>query len=249
MKLKPNYAITIVLIILVVGIGGAVALGLWNTQTEKVPITFTSGENAGEYNPSDIRGSYTFEDISVLFEIPLDSLGKAFNVTENVATFQCKTLESMYQKSPVEIGTGSVRFFVAAYKGFEIDPKDAYLLEAGRDVILSEGSPTASQIDYLNTHFVTASELNAETTPATNTESGTGTGTGTGTGSGSGTGENADKLVKGKTTFAEAISLGISQAKIETAIGGPIPDMSMTIKDYCNANGLDFSVISVQIAE
>ncbi|MGL4607366.1 MAG: hypothetical protein ACRCU3_07875 [Eubacteriaceae bacterium] len=251
MKLKPNQTILITLIIFVVGIGISIALGFWNTQTDKIPVRFSSGENAGEYNPSDIRGSYTFNDISVLFAIPVEDLGTAFGVTENIETFQCKSLESMYENSPVEIGTGSVKLFVSSYKGWEIDPGDSYVLEAGKDIILKNGTPTPTQIDYLNTHFLSAKDTVAGAVPTQKTEGSTegskdGSGLGTGDGSGSGS-ANPDKLIKGKTTFAEAISLGVPPEKIESIIGGPIPDMEMTIKDYCNSNGLDFSVISLDL--
>ena len=57
------------------------ALNFWNTEEgggSQAPATFTSGEFYGEYNPADIRGSYSFGHISELWEIPPTELGTVF---------------------------------------------------------------------------------------------------------------------------------------------------------------------------
>ena len=55
-------------------------LGMWKTESEKQPIKFTTGEFAGQNNPDDIRGSYTFGDIQNNFEITVETLARAFDV-------------------------------------------------------------------------------------------------------------------------------------------------------------------------
>ncbi|MGB8983706.1 MAG: hypothetical protein WCC12_17690, partial [Anaerolineales bacterium] len=54
----------ILFIIMFGGIAVSSALGWWQTESTKVPAAYTEGEFAGQANPADIRGSYTFGDIS-----------------------------------------------------------------------------------------------------------------------------------------------------------------------------------------
>ena len=68
-------------------------------------------------------------------------------------------------------------------------------------------------------------------------------GGGGGEGKGSGSGEITTETIRGRTTFQEALNLGISQDVIEMVIGGPIPDPAMRIKIYCDENGLDFETV------
>jgi len=103
MKIKNRHMGLIVLIVIFGGIAMTMAFNLWTTEggngngsgsgqgTEGVlvPVTFKVGEFAGEYNPADIRGSYSFGHISELWEIPLTELGTAFGLEAigNVADF------------------------------------------------------------------------------------------------------------------------------------------------------------------
>jgi hypothetical protein len=53
--------------------------------------------------------------------------------------------------------------------------------------------------------------------------------------------------VKGKTTFGDLISWGVSKDIIEGVIGAPMPDPAMKVKDYASANGLDFEAIKLAL--
>ena len=118
MKVKPQTTILVSIVIVLAGIVLTSTLGLWTTQSTKVPQKFRQGENSGRYNPADIRGSYTFSEISNLFNIPIEDLAAAFSVGEGKVTdFKCKDLEAIFVDSPNEIGAGSVRMFVAFYLG------------------------------------------------------------------------------------------------------------------------------------
>ena len=64
MKLGSKALGIILVVILFGGITLSTALGYWQTKSTKQPIRFQEGEAAGEYNPADIRGSYTFGEIS-----------------------------------------------------------------------------------------------------------------------------------------------------------------------------------------
>lgn len=156
MKLKPLTVILAALAIFVSGILITSAAGLWNTQSSKIPAKLDIPQYEGEYDPADIRGSYTFSEISGLFQIPLSDLAAAFGVGEQDApAFKCKDLETIYGDSAYEIGTGSVRLFTAFYLGLPYDlTGDTFLTEAAAEILEERGSMTETQRDYLQTHTV-----------------------------------------------------------------------------------------------
>lgn len=163
MKMKPAALSAILIAFLLGGILFSDMLGLWITESSKEPAKYTSGENAGQYNPADIRGSYSFGDINSTFNIPLEDLGTAFGVTDNVAAFQCKGLESAYSDaaaSGYEIGTDSVRLFVAMYLNLPYQPEDTYLPASAVEVLKKEKKLSAEQLAYLEKHTYPASRAN-----------------------------------------------------------------------------------------
>jgi len=111
MKISTRVMAILVFALLVGGIGLSIALGAWSTKNEKIPATYGEGEAAGEYNPADIRGSYTFGEVSSLFEIPIEDLRTAFRLPGgNPEAVALKELEGLYGDLNVEIGTSSVAY-------------------------------------------------------------------------------------------------------------------------------------------
>lgn len=182
MKLKPQTAIFASIVIAVIGIVLSMVLGLWNTESTKVPrrlqqIENTTGQGSGtnqgagqnqstspkpgdsqsqvQYDPMDIRGSYKFSEISDLFKIPVSDLASAFYIKENAESFACKDLEKIYADAPNEIGTGSVKLFVALYVNVPVDlTEETYLPEAAVQILKAKGTLSAEQIAYLEKHTV-----------------------------------------------------------------------------------------------
>ena len=199
MRIKIWHMGLIVLIVIFGGIAGTMALNFWNTAASggnQVPVTFTSGEFAGEYNPADIRGSYSFGHISELWEIPLIELGTAFalGVIENPADFKCMDLHESYTnlEEDIEIGTGSVKAFVALYTGLPFTlADDEYLPQSAVELLKSKGTLTEDQVEFLNTHSIDISELEI-------IEPSTATGEGTTT---KGHEESTQRIIKGNTTL------------------------------------------------
>ena len=114
MTLTSRPLALIVLVMLLGGIAISSAMGWWATESTKVPVTFSEGEFAGQADPADIRGSYTFGDIANSFAVTPEVLAQAFGVTEgDPAAFAVKKLEALYLDSGFVIGTASVRMFVA----------------------------------------------------------------------------------------------------------------------------------------
>ncbi len=156
MKVKPQAAIIIVIAIFVAGIAFSSLSGLWKTQTTKEPAKYREEKLAEVYNPDDIRGSYSFSEISNLFKIPLKDLADAFGLSEaEAAKFKCKDLETKYSGSKYEIGTGSVKMFTAYYLGLPYTPsEDTYLPAAALKVLKDRGKPTAAQLEYVSNHLL-----------------------------------------------------------------------------------------------
>jgi hypothetical protein len=239
MTLTSKPLAVIVLVVLFGGIFFSSAMGWWATESTKVPVTFTEGEFAGQANPVDIRGSYTFGDIAKSFAVTPEVLAQAFGITEgDPAAFAVKELEAIYLDSGFEIGTASVRLFVAYYAGLPFDTTDQeiYMPKSATDILLAKGNLTPEQIAYLEKYTVTIGESTPVTEPKPAVES-------TPAPAEASSATSEEYTVKGKTTFGELSTWGVPQNIIEQIIGAPMPDPAMTVKDYASANGLSFETL------
>jgi hypothetical protein len=207
---------------------------------ELEPARFTTGEYAGQYNPADIRGSHTMDDISRYFEIPLPVLSEAFDMPEEEAgSIQNKYYKYIFEGllgSGKNIGNGSMVAFVSMYKGlpFELHEPE-YLLEPAADILKSLGTLSAGELDYLSRYVVSLEEAGAvpltEFIPPED-------------------GFDDDFQIYGRTTFEDLLGMGMSREQISEIIGARIPDTNTSVKDYCVENGLSFSDdVKLQIFE
>lgn len=232
--MKSNHLfISIAIVVIIFGtIIATSALGIWQTTSSKIPAKYQNGVAKGEYNPDDIRGSYTFGDISDIFNIPLDDLGNAFAVENknNFSAFQCKNLEEIYlvsKNSGKEVGTNSVRVFVALYKGLPIElDTTTYFPETAEEILLNTGKLTDKQKAFVNSHLVKP-EKSSDSHIVEESES--------------------SGFIKGKTTFKEILALGVKKEDIEALLNVEISDTSVVIKDFCSENGLEFSTVKADI--
>jgi hypothetical protein len=236
MKIKSSLMAIIILAVLFGSWAATAALGFWKTTTDKVPVKYTTGDAQGEYNPMDIKGSYDFATISNLFAIPLEDLGLAFSVENSAAlgTYQVKTLETIWgtvSTEEREVGTDSVRLFVAFYRGWPIEMTDITGLPGKAvDILLEKGTPTAEQQAFMATHRVEGLPDVSGEAVVTSAEE-----------------ETTEKLVKGATTWKEVIDWGVAQADLETIVGGEIKILSSLIKDDCTSRGLEFSSVKTDV--
>lgn len=247
MKIKIIFMAVLVPAILFGGILASMVADVWSTTSDKKPATYLSGSYAGEYNPADIRGSYTFAEVSELFEIDLDILYKAFNIPEGTdgTTVQSKDLETLSDEG---VGNESLQVFAALYKGLPVEPGGAVLPKEAVKMILESGNPTQEQQQYLKEYAadsVSVLESEASASSAQPEKSG---GTGTGSASdGTETVTEEEQIVKGSTTFQQVLDAGIAKEQIESIIGNEMPPANQTVKDYCNNAGLTFSDIKDQL--
>lgn len=242
MKIKSLTMGMILLFIIFGGIGATIATDVWTTTTDKIPAKIKSGEYEGSYNPADIRGSYTFADISETFEVDLQILYEAFGIPQNTVgtEIQSKDLETLYADTGVEIGNESVQIFVALYKNLPITLDGSVLPSVAVDLILLENSSlTTEQKEYLETHSVDIQDIGDMNSVESSIESSEGEPTINE--------EESESLVKGSTTFQTVLDGGVTKEQIEEIIGAKMPPSNQTVKDYCMEVGLSFSEIKEKL--
>ncbi len=232
MKIKLWGIALIIFVVIFGGIGITMLTGDWTTTSDKIPAKFETGEYAGEYNPEDIRGSYTFDDVSQAFGIDTAVLFEAFGIPQDTDATAIKTKDIEASYGEAEIGNESVQVFVALYKGISIPLLDTYLPNRAVEILLETNAAlTQEQKDYLAAHTVdtvpvdTAGLAAAAETAETEEETG----------------------IKGGTTFQQALDMGITREQIVAVIGGEMPAANMTIRDYCSEKGLSFSEIKAKL--
>jgi hypothetical protein len=266
MRLTSKYLGMIVVGFIFGGIAFSSWMGWWQTESSKEPVRFESGDAAGAYNPADIRGSYSFGDVSALFNIPLEDLGTAFMLAdENVADVDLKELEERYADlaaAGMEIGTGSVRLFVAFYTGLPFETSEEYLLAPAMEVLKEQGNLSEERLAYLQNHVVRMNQV-VEPLDSTNTLDSEGEPSSTTEGGEAAATEHIPQpqnpanseeehdpdevLIKGKTTFREVLDWGLTQEEIETVLGQAMPNPLVTVKDFCFEQGLEFGTIKTEL--
>ncbi|MEL7646556.1 MAG: hypothetical protein AAGU76_00600 [Sedimentibacter sp.] len=237
MKINIRSMAFIIFIVIFGGIAVTIAAGVWSTESDKIPATYKEGEFAGQYNPEDIRGSYTFSDVSRLFEVESEVLYRAFGLEGlGEREIQTKELESLYADLENEIGNGSVQVFVALYKNLPIALEDTYLPKQAADIIIEyNNNLTDEQLEYLLEHVVELPKISQDEAGEQKTEE-----------------EDIseeENLVNGKTTFQQVLDAGIAKEQIEEILGRKIPPSNMSIKDFCLDEGLSFSEIKAKLNE
>jgi len=229
------------------GILVSMGMNLWITESTKVAARYTSGEFAGTANPGDIRGSYSLSDIEDNFGIPVAVTARAFGAESwpVPADFKAKDLEALYLgiSETGEIGTDSVRLFVARYLGLPYTPEETTVLPLSAIGELREKLAPAD---------LKALEKIAVDTAAIHAGS---SGSGTQTAAAQPIAQPAaeptedDRAIKGKTTFNDLLSWGVSKATIERIMGMEIGPVSVTVRDFCIGKGLEFSEYRAALQE
>lgn len=244
MKLRSAHIAVITVVFVFGGIFISMILGVWRTESSKVPAAYTEGEFAGEYNPADIRGSYTFEDIEKAFNVPVEALAAAFGfeAQDNPGSTQAKIFEEIFGEiDGKEIGTDSVRLFVALYAGLPYTAEESTALPfRAVEVLTREGRIDGATADEIRQkHGVElgldmmgpgAMETTGETAGAAEEPAGTDTHDEA----------EEDTAIKGKTTFRDLMDWGLSEEEIEEVIGMPMGPANQAVRDFFIEQGIDF---------
>ncbi len=233
MKLKSRHVAVLALAVFVIGIGGTMVFNLWRTETERMPTKLNSGEHEGEYNPSDIRGSYTFSEISDIFEIPLEDLRKAFGLesVENVAEFECQELKELYpEPEEGEIGTDSAKLFVALYTGLPHTPEETTLLPTpALSVLVERLSP--EELQEVEKIIINMSALTRQSSQKTVAQGA----------------DVQDRGVRGNTTFGELQEWKLSKEEIEEVLGIPMGSPGVSVRNHCAEYEMDFGEVKAEL--
>lgn len=216
--------------ILIAGILLSVALGLWNTTSSKQPALIKSGEFAGLANPADIRGSYTYRDVLKSFPIPEAVILQAFQSSSLDSRLgDLETLWASVIPEGAEIGTDSIRLFVALYTGIPYEAEETTLLpKSAIDVLIAEGKNTNPNFErYKNDAVSLPSSLSTQPVPAKPET------------------ESAVFAFTGKTTLGDLLNAGYKQEDVETILG-PLKKTDV-IKTVSESKGLSFSEVKTKI--
>ena len=251
-KIRQNTLAIIVLVIIFGGILGSRALGLWLTESTKIPRVITEGDFAGSYDPADIRGSYSFGDIERSFALPAETLKLVFAGADypvDASAILAKDLEEMYAgaATDTEVGTDSLRLFVAYYMGIPYDPTETtilptpaveYLHSSGKlqpdeySRLMSSSIPTPDLTDSAALSSDTAPDGD-QTTSANITHT-----------------ESEEMLIKGKTTFADLLGWGLDERSILDIIESEeMPGRAGTVRQYCLDNAIEFEPVKTALQE
>ncbi len=238
-----NKAVMLFITILFAGIFLSQIMGIWESESTKVPNLTDSGE----YDPGDIRGSYTFGDVENAFGVPVDILAQVFSVSsENPEDFQIKNLKEIYaglaevypEHNDVEIGNGSVKFFVKLYTGIESDlVEPEYIPLRGLQYLLENQLITQEIYDTYEPITIDLNEYAQQYDPELSEDTVVEEE------------EHVESIVKGNTTVQEVIDAGMTLEELEEVMGISIDNRAKLIKDLCTENELAFMDIKNKINE
>jgi len=229
MRISSTVLGTGVAAFIVVAVALLMIFGLWNDEQSKVPAKFTTGQFAGLNNPSDIRGSYTFEDIEHYFSVPAETIAQAFALDtsqKGANEYKAKDLEELYKDiDNGEVGTDSIKWFVSLYDQVPYEPEATTLLPESAIRILAD----LGSIDETTATVLTARSIAINQTYAT-----------------SATQEHdvasEEMIIKGNTTYSDLLIWGLDAETIESIVGYPITDRTIKLRDDFSQKGLEFSV-------
>lgn len=254
------------------GIAVAASLNLWKTESTKEPVKFKTGELAGLPNPADIRGSYTWLDIETAFGVNAAEAAAAFSTAElQLAVDQrVNALEGAYAgKVPAgrEIGTDSVRLFVALMAGLPHEPEEgtalpdaaiAFLLQRGKiDATaaalwgLGSAVPCATEPVAAPAAAPAAQDAAPAVKPAETSKAAAAPAPVEAAKAAPADAEHvpADRVIAGKTTFGDLYLWGLSEAEVEAAAGFAPGPRSQSVRDGASAAGASFSAIKPKLQE
>lgn len=228
----------------VAGIGLSMATGIWKTESTKIPARYDSGAYAGEFDPADIRGSYSFADIESSFGIPSKELAKAFGLEYegDSGAILAKSLEAWYGSTADggEIGTDSLRVFVSLYTGRPYTGGENTRLPASSFEFLKD-RVAPDELDFVLSIMadVTSSDVTSSDVASNDVAPDSSV--------------PADAVhvpvstgVRGSTTFADLLAWGLTGKEIEGVLGMKMGAAGMTVRDFAIANGKEFSLYKTE---
>jgi len=241
MKIKSTTAVIITIVLILGGVGVTKLTGTWITESTKVPRKITVGEFAGFSDPADIRGSYSFQNISDNFSISTEELAQAFALDtseKDAGQYFAKDLEAIYGEiieGEGEVGTDSIKWFVALYMDYPYTPEETTLLPSPALALLkSKGLIDDEQFQLLKSAIISpaAGTTFTKDPDSEHFES-----------------SSENRFIKGRTTFADLYSWDVTKEEIEEATGVEAGPKSAIIRDYYAGLELEFGTMKIALQD
>lgn len=237
MRLSTRAVATGMTVIILGGILVLMGLGFWRTESRKIPARFSGGEFSGLSNPADIKGSYTFDDIANSFGVSVPVLAQAYAVdtsTKPAGQYTAKDIETIYSgvaEGSGEVGTDSVRWFVALYLGLPFTPEsDTLLPVTALHLLRDEHRITGEVLADVQSRSVAPSPVAGDAgQPAGSVV------------------PAEDRVINGGTTFADLLSWGLAQERIEEVLGVPMGNRTDTIRNHARMSSLEYASVRVEL--
>ena len=236
MRIRANTAALILPLFFFLGIGGTIINGYWRTESSKIPAVYREGDLKGEYDPGDIRGSYTLGDLEKAFKVPVETLARAYGLSEeeNPSSLQIKIFEARYGViDGHEVGTDSMRLFIALYLDRPYVPEEDTAIPHPAYSILKKEGASSSEALAVHVDRIVSLEEAADHSEGTEVSHE----------------ETVLTEIKGKTTFADLLDRGLSKEQIEDALSLPMGARADSVRDYCVAQGIEFSGVKAKLQE
>jgi hypothetical protein len=225
-----------VLVVMFGGIFLTIGTGHWAITREAEPIKLETGE----YDPADIRGSYTFAELEEFFAVPADLLFKAFIIPEELRkpTFQIKNMEGLFAPviidgAEIEVGTDLVRVFISLYTGLPYESEEtSHLPSSAVETLIQEKKLDAEQTTYWQGHVFEL--VPAGETPAEPVEE-----------------EQKETVeIKGGTTMGELLEYGLTKEQFKEITDIEMPDnTALGLRDFATEHELDMETVKTGILE
>lgn len=156
MKISEKLMSIIIIMVFLLGIITAMTLGIWNTSESKEK-NIKIQENIEIFVPTDIKGSFTFGEISQIFNIEIKVLYDAFRIPKGIQnqSLEVKNIAPIFESLSFEVGRKSMVAFVSLYNGIPTNIEGIYLPKEAVNIIF-ERNKNLSLEDrkYLDAHKV-----------------------------------------------------------------------------------------------
>lgn len=230
----PGWMVAVVVFVVMFGgIFLTIGTGHWVTTREAEPVRLESGE----YNPADIRGSYSVAEIEEFFGVPADAFFAAFLIPADAQSpgFQIKNMEGMFAPveidgAEIEVGTDLVRHFTALYSGLPYDePESEYMPRSAVQVLVEAGKLDDAQRAYREAHLFDLALLAEGGVVEEHAEE---------------TDETEDAIeIKGRTTMGELVEYGVTKEQFKELTGVDMPASATGLRDFVTQHDLDMEIV------
>jgi hypothetical protein len=256
MRIKGIAAAGIAILVILGGVFISQLTGTWITENARSPRLITVGEFAGMSDPADIRGSHTFAVIGESFGIEPKEIAAAYGLdvgTRDPGELRANEMELFFEgidESRGEIGTDSVKWFIALYSGFPYVPEETTLLPSSAAAYLKDaGKIDQEMMDSIQPSLIETELLKADADTEADADADTEADADTGI-SAADTGvssSSTDRTVKGNTIFADLYTWGLTEKEIEEVTGEVPGPRSAVIRDYYTNLGLEYGTVRVAL--